>query len=609
MNARRRWSASLRGIAVASAAVCVVAGLAVPGGASAPRAAVERPEGAGPPVAATGIGTTAALENPRCNVGPEFGPYGRLNTAFVGGLYGAGPVCVKPFEAGTKNGGASSKGVTADAIRVVFVHPSPAALALAAGSAQGNPSRRADNTVGTYEDGAHDYLLSILPFYETWGRDIEVVNYTSTGNDEASQRADAVEVLAMKPFAVINVDTAGLDVFEAAVAKGKTIVFGYGTSPEEAQVQAPFRWGGTDSQAASLVSAELIGKQLVGKKAEFAGDELKGETRKLGMISVEVFEPANFEKELAKFDGEIAAEATYPGSGAPFGDPAVAGQHAATIVGQMKAAGITTVVLFSDVAMNTALMAQATAQNWFPEWFYAGWPGFVDIPPLARAYDDQQVAHMFGISTYFPYASLTAEQASLLTNAGYDWFWGAGVGTTSPRSTAGTSWLLAGIHSAGPKLTPKTFQQGLFSLPAPKPEGSDSNPILPLAGYGKVPGLPYDGYIAGPLDFSIVWLDPTSNQRLSATSVSENQASWYVNDGTRYGYGTIPKQPFKFFDPSAAILELEVFPEGVAPPTLAPPCPAGACPTTGASAPTQGSPGTEWMAVAWPNGVPPTAAG
>ena len=50
----------------------------------------------------------------------------------------------------------------------------------------------------------------------------------------------------------------------------------------------------------------------------------------------------------------------------------------------MKAAGVTTVILFADRAMNVALMEQATRQEWFPEWFYTG-SGYDDLPVLAQA--------------------------------------------------------------------------------------------------------------------------------------------------------------------------------------------------------------------------------
>ena len=78
-------------------------------GGPAAAATIERPDGAGPPVAASGMGTQAALDNPRCrHDDPKYGPYGRFDTTEFGG----GPVCVKAWKAGADNGGATAQGVT-----------------------------------------------------------------------------------------------------------------------------------------------------------------------------------------------------------------------------------------------------------------------------------------------------------------------------------------------------------------------------------------------------------------------------------------------------------------------------------------------------------------
>ena len=53
---------------------------------------------------------------------------------------------------------------------------------------------------------------------------------------------------------------------------------------------------------------------------------------------------------------------------------------------------------------------------------------------------------------------------------------------------------MRGIHTAGPKLTPKTFQQGLFSIPA-SGGAAQNYPTGALVGFGKNPGLPYDEYM------------------------------------------------------------------------------------------------------------------
>ena len=74
---------------------------------SAGTATVQRPEGAGPPVAASGMGTQAALDNPRCRARrPDVRSLRSLRQHVGGG----GPACVKAWKEGADNGGATCAG-------------------------------------------------------------------------------------------------------------------------------------------------------------------------------------------------------------------------------------------------------------------------------------------------------------------------------------------------------------------------------------------------------------------------------------------------------------------------------------------------------------------
>ena len=181
-----------------SAHVAVATGARDPDRAAdaAGAATIARPAGAGPPVAASGMGTQAALDNPRCrHDDPKYGPYGHFDSTEIGG----GPVCVKAWKAGANNGGATAQGVTAKKITVVALVPNEEQLKADPVA----PKHRADNSASTIQDALYDYLLPQMRFYETWGRDLEVKFYTSTGDDETAQRADLVAITAMKPFAVV----------------------------------------------------------------------------------------------------------------------------------------------------------------------------------------------------------------------------------------------------------------------------------------------------------------------------------------------------------------------------------------------------------------------
>ncbi len=245
---------------------------------------------------------------------------------------------------------------------------------------------------------------------------------------------------------------------------------------------------------------------------------MKGTPRKFGLVMIkDNIDESLFEKTLGKYKGTIVNTQTYVGSGGALGDATVAQEQAPVIVTKMKDAGVTTVVLFTDVAMNKALMQQATAQEWFPEWFVTG-AGYFDLPVLAQAYPAEQAEHTFGISLIPPYFDLPDEVTNITGSIGaFNWYFGSG-GTTSGAVPGGIDWFLNGIHNAGPDLTPQTFKQGLFAVPATA--NPTNSPLVILTGYGRTTGLPYDAYSPGPADFAPMWMDPHTSG-ISAGSGTE----------------------------------------------------------------------------------------
>ena len=526
-----------------------------------------RPEGTGTPVAATGMGTRAALKNPLCNTSdPRFGVYGQFDSATLGG----GPVCVKPWKAGDKNGGATHTGVTADTVTVVAVVPNQTQLAAQVAARTSTPLNRATGKLGTYPDAINDQLQPMMEFYETWGRDIEVKVFESSGADEAAQRADVVAIKALKPFAVVDMITTGLDFLDAGIASAKIPVWGFSASSAEATAQAPYRWGAADPQAAVVNAAEVLGKQLVGKNAEFGGDDVKGTKRVFGTVYLDgTIDIDQFNKEFAKYKGKTASEYSYTSNGSTRGDPTTASEQAPTIAQRLKAAGVTTVVLFSDSALNAALMNEANKQAWFPEWFFTG-SFFQDLAVLARGNPAEQMTHAFGISSLAPWLP-TALQGGLSVA---DWYWGPGQGTQS-GGAAGLGWLMLGIQTAGPNLTPKTFQQGLFSAPATGGAAVGST-ITMMNGYGKTTGLPYDEYLGSGTDFVPIWWDVDTVGQSAAVGAEGKGVTWFLDSAKRHLAGSYPKKQFSWFDKTGAIVSFTTYPG--TPPVAAPAC--TTCPAT-----------------------------
>jgi hypothetical protein len=536
--------------AVALSAVLAAASVALLVPSAAPAGAVAPPPGAAKPTPGSGMGTAAALNNPKCQKGEQYGPYGRFNSTFVGG----GPVCVKPWTASANNGGATYQGVTKNAVTIVFVVPNQAEINKVPGTAP--VKRDGSGNPGSYQDAIHDLLTAYMKYYETWGRDINVKYVVSTGDDEASQRADAVTIEAMKPFAVVDFSPTGLDVLDTEMAKQKLVTFGYSTNTRKALEQAPYRWGDADAQAAAANSAEVIGRQLAGKKAEFGGDDVKTQARKFGTVYIDGgVDITQFQSALAKHKVTLATNDSYTASGATLGDTVSAQQQAPTIVAKMKAAGVTTVVLFTDVAMTKALMTQADSEDYNPEWFFTG-TVFQDLALLARGYPADQMTHAFGISILTPYVQPdTAPLGGVPLSTQIDplnWYWGVGVGTSTSSGPTILTWLMNGISAAGPRLTPKTFQQGLFAMPALGGAAQGYTTSV-LTGYGKTAGLPYDEYNILGLDFSPIWWDGDTTGPSNGTGTLGKGLDWYTDGAARYVAKTVPTKQFGWFDKATSV--------------------------------------------------------
>jgi hypothetical protein len=541
-------------VRVVSVAVLAVAAASVP---SVAGNAAQTPAGTGRPPAGTGINTPAAYANPLCE--KNAGPYGKLKFVRTDGFpdRGGSPVCVAVWN-GNSNGGATHQGVTKDSIKIVALVPNEQQIAAA--PAQGRPTKNAIGTQGsgTMPDALSDAFAAYQHAYETYGRKVELEFVVSTGDDESAQRADAVTVKTKKPFAVIDATWATHDVFETLVAAAKILVYGTGSAAtyESTQKQAPYRWGQADNMAVALNVAEFVGKQLAGKRAQYAGDNaMHDQSRKFGVVyPTGVFDPELFNKALAKYGIKTTSGTTitYPAPAGVTGDPTLAQEQAPTAITKLKAAGVTSVVLMADRAMITELLKAATAQDFHPEWIITGYQ-YSDLGLFARGYDQDQWAHAFGISPLpagFEVGGSVATGDPTLEPV--QWYFGTGKGTTNVQvMNTAVNWLMSGIMYAGPKLTPQMFKQGYFSIPA-QGGAADNDPLSVQSGYGRTAGLPYDEYLRGTQDFTTVWWDPNTSGRPATGGASPKGTYFYVDGGARYAANRWPTKPVKFFDKSTS---------------------------------------------------------
>jgi len=500
-----------------------------------------------------GIGSAAALAAPNCDPTTK-----RVRVQSL-----QAPPCVKPWNNGSDNGGATAQGVTRDSIRVVVLWADlPEQTAQA-----GNIINQATAKPGTEPDSIVDADAVFKSRFETWGRSIEYTFVKSTGLDEAAQRADAVKVAAMKPFAVIDLASVYLSgggiVFESAL-EGKV----------PAVISIPCCGVIPPRVRANPVvenAAEWVGKALVGLKAKWAGDEsLKSKTRVFGVVypgGDNGIDFALFTKEFATNGGKVTMSVSYGSGTDPLQAPQDSVEQAPTLITKLKSAGVTTVVNFADgVAMTPALTKAATAQNYFPEWVITG-NGYQDQDIVARLSDQKQMAHAFGLIWFTPYVA----DARDATTALFQWYWGKDKGTESGGALSVATTVYIGVHLAGPKLTAKTFQHALLDYP---PTGG--------AFSGQVTTFETSWTAFGtmaPRGSALGWWSPdTVGPTQSLGGAGSGTGKYlYLQGGKRYVSGTFPRGEPKFFDKSVSISQLDTVPASEQMPTY----PCHDCPSSG----------------------------
>jgi hypothetical protein len=513
----------------------------------------------GPSVPAAGVGSKAALDSPICDA----------KTGTMKITYSTRPPCVRPFTKGENNGGSTYAGVTKDAISVVVVVPTDAQQKAAAAQPGATPQAvdRATGGPGTLEQNMIDYAAVYAHDFNTWGRKIDFKFFNPTGPDETAQRADAVTISQMKPFIVIDLGgtAGGGAVMDASIAANKIIVIGATGSTNDAQKQQPYRYiNGADTNAAAVNAGQFIANALAGLPAKWAGDpSYQAKTRKFGVLydtSPAGIEYSLFKDAYTKLGGKASAldPVSYDIGTDPSQTKTVAQQQATGLVTKLKSDGDTSVVLFTGLQdMTPAILSAATAQDYNPEWIMTGYQ-FQDVDLVARSWDKQQTQHLFGIGDAPIYVN---NQGSNADEVYFDNYWGKDRGVFSSSTNGQNFTMYAGIQLAGPKLTPQTFQQGLFSKPATG-GAAVGNVGNFMNGWGKSVGLPYNEYFAVGLDYSMKWWDPTA-VGVSVLVPGSNPGAGkfeFLNNAKRYAAGQWPKGEPAFFDKSASVFQLPSLP-------------------------------------------------
>ncbi|MDZ7673475.1 MAG: hypothetical protein U5K30_00155 [Acidimicrobiales bacterium] len=460
--------------------------------------------------------------------------------------------CVAPFEDGADNGGATAPGVSEDSIKIVVYQGEPDPLQQAIVSGAG-----ADTDPAATSQTAVDYLEMLNDVYETYGRDLDIEVFEATGGpaDGTAALADARAIIDMDPFAVVGGPTQA-DGYWEEIAAAEILCVGTCSLAEgwdDIAAASPYAWPtGLAPEQGDVHLAELLGTQLVGEPAEFAGDEsMHDQDRVFGWVQAET-ETGEYAERNDAFDdvfeeehgAEIAVRSTY------LYDPAAAQETATTVVARLRDAGVTTVIMSTDPIIPANITAEATKQGYFPEWVL-GPSVLADTNIFGRTFDQEQWENAIGLSLT-PAPSLDRISDSYVV---YEWYYG----TEPPTNTHGVvlpgpSRLMTGIHLAGPELTPETFERGMFER---------YSPLEPGKTYTRVS---WGEELWGRPDYNstddagVFWWDPTAEGE-DETGNMGTGLKRYIAGGQRYLPGGWPEEPLPFFEPEDTMTVYESFPE------------------------------------------------
>jgi len=386
------------------------------------------------------------------------------------------------------------------------------------------------------------------------GRRIDLEVFTGSANllDSVAARADAVKIAEdIRPYAVLNGPLLGTAFADELASRGVMCLLcvNGGTNRFYAD-HAPYVWSvqTTPEQVGTHV-AEYVSKRLAGQPAEFAGDEaLQRTVRRFGLISVSG--PFGGEGLGPSIADQLADAGVVLADDVAYGDANGVGQVQATMIGRLKSRGVTTVLYAADPIAMGSLMAEASRQQWYPEWVMTG--GFSsERSSWGRRSDPAQMAHAFGITPLAPPA--TSPQDDII----FTLYRTANGGDEPPaRQSAQMLWapvflFFSGLGT-GDDLSAAGFRDSLFGA---EPLGGDpGTPYIPLMSYGDSSLWPYQDF-AGIDDFAEIWWDTT------VTGPDEfgerGQGMWRYADGAaRYVPGSWPSEPPHAFVREDAVTEV-----------------------------------------------------
>ena len=450
-------------------------------------------------------------------------------------LYSA--LCI-PAWTGADNGGKTAPGVYPNEIRLAI------AVGLSSSTPEGRLAREFDSDD---RDGEHDLKVWQTYFnerFEFYGRYLQFYVLKVSSTDEDQMRA-AVQRAKREWDVFAMTGTGGL----AAAAVEENVrqqIIDYGS------INNPWDWYNAafpyassfwmDSDQALRLQTELACKHYVGKPPDLneRQDPLFDYSAPRVWGAILYQDPTRtgaadlYRSLLARCGGTIKEVQEY--------NLSTNQQGLAGIMGKMKAAGVTSLLLGVDGIAPAVFTAEAERIRYYPEYFHAG-TGGIDGNGAGRLMEDNQVRHMVGIGP--------GEIAR--PDADKDWYRAYKEidpdGDPDSTNFRSLQQLAGGFQMAGPNLTPVTFWDGLFKQPFRSPD-----PVWAMGGgyrqrvdFLSARDLTY-------VDFAtLVWFDQSGKDPNSSLS-----GAWcHVYGGRRFEVGQIPTEPIPWRDTKQCITSPE----------------------------------------------------
>lgn len=427
------------------------------------------------------------------------------------------PPCIPYFDDNSDNGGATAKGVTRDAVTVVFY--------IACNDSQAYEVDYADTDDARVDPVISAYGRYFNERYQTFGRKVRFIGVKPqcTGGSSRAQNQAFIREIEDRhhPFALVQTaESTGFSYSTSGVpeeaARLRMVTLVPATYRKEYTLRAPF-WisFAPDLESQDEQTAAFVCQQLAGYHATFSGNaDDRTRVRKFGLVYENDTRRADVMSALDRRCGlrDITAVSNR-GQG-------TAGEVAG--VDAMRRAGVTTVIMLLGENRQTFWEPPAVASQWYPEWFV---PGSPTQNGSGRVHDQRAWSSAF--TTFYRRRALPLDEEPhyrAFRESCPDCRFNNN--TTTPQLYDNLTVLFWGIQAAGPRLTPESLDKGLHAIqPRPSP-----NPFTPAAYFGP-------GNYTWVKDSGLAWWDPDA-------TVDGQRGCWRLAEGgRRYRAEDWPRTP------------------------------------------------------------------